>query len=448
MTPVPLDIPLPLPADRLLLEALLVFAFLAHLLFVNLMLGGLLVALWAERRGWREPRWDALARAIAATVTVNKSMAVVLGVAPLLCINALYAVWFYSANALTGSVWILIVPLVTAAFLLAYLWKYSWTALARSRGLHFAIGAASAAILLFVPLIFETDVNLMLFPDRWGEVRGFLGALQLPNVLPRALHFLLASLAFTGFAGLLWFTRASFPLERDLPGFSRAELRRFFYGLGFGATLAQGLVGPLVLFTLPAAGQGWLMLGLLLLGVLAAALALGLTWRELLAPDARIGRSFLPILLLLGVTVGCMGYARHLYREHALAPHARLVAERSAAYRVAVAAAAQAGASGSAAAPAPDPGQELFESTCAACHALDAPLVGPPVTEIASIYAGNPEGIVAWVRAPGRKRPGSAPMPAFPLPEERLRAVAGWLLQAGAAAAAPLAAEPTAEPSP
>jgi len=47
-------------------------------------------------------RYDALAQRIGATITVNKSLAVVLGVGPLLCINLLYTLYFYSANALTG----------------------------------------------------------------------------------------------------------------------------------------------------------------------------------------------------------------------------------------------------------------------------------------------------------------------------------------------------------
>ena len=108
----PRDILLPLPLPEWLLVALLVFSFLLHILFVNLMLGGALVAFWLEWRGRREPALDALAHEIARTVTVNKSLAVVLGVAPLLSINVLYTVFFYSANALTGRAWISVVPLV------------------------------------------------------------------------------------------------------------------------------------------------------------------------------------------------------------------------------------------------------------------------------------------------------------------------------------------------
>jgi hypothetical protein len=138
-----------------------------------------------------------LAHEITKTVTVNKSLGVVLGVGPLLAINVLYTIYFYSANALTGYVWISIVPLVATAFLILYAHKYSWDRLAGSKRLHMAIGWAGVAILLFVPLIFLTNINLMLFPERWTQVKGFASALVLPNVLPRFLHFLLACLAVT-----------------------------------------------------------------------------------------------------------------------------------------------------------------------------------------------------------------------------------------------------------
>ena len=123
-TPLPKDIPLEFPLPEWLLVTLLVVSFLAHIVFINLMLGGSILTLWAQIKGLKNKDYDIYAHEIAKTITVNKSMAVVLGVAPLLSINTLYTVYFYSANALTGFAWIMIIPLVTIAFLLTYLHKY------------------------------------------------------------------------------------------------------------------------------------------------------------------------------------------------------------------------------------------------------------------------------------------------------------------------------------
>jgi mono/diheme cytochrome c family protein len=78
--------------------------------------------------------------------------------------------------------------------------------------------------------------------------------------------------------------------------------------------------------------------------------------------------------------------------------------------------------------------QALFEQNCAACHGVEKRLVGPPLTEIARIYAKNPAGIVSWARAPGRKRADSAPMPSMAhVKEEQLSRIADYMLSTGAA---------------
>ncbi|HEY1067387.1 MAG TPA: hypothetical protein VGE52_14795, partial [Pirellulales bacterium] len=189
---VPRDIPLPLPADLMWLQVLIVILFLVHIVFVNLLVGSTLLMLRFELRSlwFGDSTSRKVARAIGQTTTVTKSLAVVFGVAPLLLINVIYTVYFYTANALTGDFWMSIVAWATAAFLLLYLHKYSWDwSVMRARPwLHWATGAAAAAILLFIPLIFLTNINLMLFPDEWPKVKGFWSALWLPNVFPRYLH--------------------------------------------------------------------------------------------------------------------------------------------------------------------------------------------------------------------------------------------------------------------
>jgi len=145
-TPVPRDIPLPLPASPELLHVLLVVAFIAHILFVNLMVGGSILVLGCELRGFGKPDYDRLARELAVTVTVNKSLAVVLGVAPLLLINVLYTIHFYTANALTGTAWILLIPAIATAFLLLYLHKYTWDRLADHKWIHVGILAIAVAL--------------------------------------------------------------------------------------------------------------------------------------------------------------------------------------------------------------------------------------------------------------------------------------------------------------
>jgi len=431
-TPIPRDIPLPLPANAAFLEVLLVVAFVAHILFVNLMVGGSLLVLGFQIRGLREPDYDKLARALASTVTVNKSLAVVLGVAPLLLINVLYTIHFYTANALTGTAWILVIPSVAVTFLLLYLHKYTWDRLASQRRLHIAILALAVALLMCIPLVFLANVNLMMFPEQWTSVRGFLGALTLPNVLPRYLHFLSASLILTSLFGVGYFGRRRFRLEDTFDTFDRVRVRRIFYSVAFAVSLAQFVLGPLVLFTLPSAGLRTPVVASILMGATLAAPAVWMIWKELAngSPD---GKRLPYIVAYLSMTVVLMALGRQMYRGLALAQHradVRAATEqwtrdaRQASYDLESGRArATAGVSDA---------QHLFEGTCGACHGVDKKIVGPPLTEIATIYANDPNGIVAWARAPGKKRADFPQMPSqSALGDAKLHTLADYMLQAG-----------------
>ena len=431
--PVPRDLELPLPLPEWILAVLLVLSFLLHILFVNLTVGSSILTMIYEFLGWRqnEPKFDLLAHRITETITVDKSVAVVLGIGPLLCINLLYTVQFYTANTLTGHAWILIVPMVIAAFLLAYLHKYSWDRWSRSRWkiAHLCVGFTSMLLFLLIPFIFLSNVNLMLFPEKWAEVRGFFSSLMVGNVFPRYFHFLCASLAISGlfFAG--WFGRKSFPLAK-LAGFTHPELRRIGYKIAFRVTAAQFFFGPLLLLTLPKAGLSTSLYTVILAGAGLGLVVLLMLHREIAAPDERIGRAYVPICVTFTVIVLAMGTGRHLYRETALALHKELVRQRTANYAVHLKEFNEKLASGLIAMPVT--GERVFQN-CASCHAKDTVLAGPSLIEIAAIYKGNPEGIVRWATAPGKKRAGFQQMPSFAiLGPEKLQMVAEYMLEVGA----------------
>jgi cytochrome c len=425
-TPVPRDLPLPLPLPEGLLKTLLVIFFLIHILFVNLTVGGSLLVALFEGLGFRYKRYDLLALEIAKTVTVNKSLAVVMGIGPLLCINLVYTVQWYGANAMTGHAWLLIIPLITVAFLLAYLHKYTWhrweTGLWKK--LHWAIVLISGLLFLAIPFVFLANVNLMLFPSEWEKVKGFFSSLRIGNVFPRYLHFLLASIALAGLSGAGWFWRPA--VAEKVPGFRREELRRLFYRIAAWATGSQFVAGPLLLFTLPGVGVTPLLYKIILP---SAALGLCL-WFVLLGKirgkDRSLARGFVPIAIFFSIVVLGMGSGRHAYREAALASHKTAVRDHTAAYQAAL-------EKWNAANPdVPEAEAETPEqlfATCAACHAPDTRLVGPPLREIATIYRDNPAGIVTGARAPGKKRPDYPSMPSFAhLGDDKLKQIADYIL--------------------
>ncbi|MHB1079697.1 MAG: c-type cytochrome [Prosthecobacter sp.] len=432
-TPVPRDLPLPLPVPEWVLVVCLVVFFLVHILFVNLMVGGSVLVVIAEWMGLKNKRWDALGHEIAQTVTVNKSLAVVMGIGPLLCINLLYTMQWYSANALTGHAWLLIVPLVIVAFLLTYLHKYTWDTWASGgkKTLHQLIGIAAMLLFFFIPLIFLANVNLMLFPGEWEKVRGFFSSLSIGNVLPRYLHFMAASIAMTGLFLAGWFGRKNADLSH-LDAFTRPELRRLFYKVCAYVTLGQFVLGPLLLFTLPSAGITTQVYIIIFSGAAVGLLTVWVLFGELKRDDTRIGSRYWLIVALFSIVVLGMGSGRHVYREAALAGHKAAIKDRTERYAAAV---AEFNKNLAAAPPPAEQTAEQLFMNCAACHAPNVKLVGPPLTEIAAIYAGNPDGIVTWAKAPGKKRPELPQMPPMiHLGEANLRKIAELMLEKGAAA--------------
>jgi cytochrome c len=423
-TPVPHDLPLALPAPFWLLQTLLIVSFILHLLFVTLVIGGTLLTAISQWIGRKDRGFQVLAYRLAETITVNKSLAVVLGVGPLLTISVLYTNHFYAANALTGMAWITVIPLVTIGFLLTYAHKYWWEGMARHQILHQCLIWAATLIFLIIPLIFLANVNLMLFPEHWSTVHTFLDAILLPNVVPRWLHVIAASLAVTGLY-VVWLTRR--PGWQEIPELATHRVRKLGYSLTFGVTGAQFILGQLVLFTLPTAGLSGPMIGVLALAAACAVPAMWWLWQEINGSSSAVsGTRFWRICICLLLTISGMATARQMYRETILAPHKAQIAAKTSDYQDKVARARKLGPVREA--PSGPPGQAIFQANCGACHALERKVVGPAFTEVATIYAGKPDAFMAFVKAPSKKRPDFPTMPPMgQVPDSDLRAIADWV---------------------
>lgn len=329
-TPIPHDLPLPLPAPVPVLLAVLLVFFLLHIVFINMMIGGAFMTFWYQIKGLKDRKWDNLAHDLANSITVNKSIAVVLGVGPLLAINTLYTTYFYTANALTGDFWIMVIPLVAVAFLLTYLHKFLWDRM--PIWLHIGVMGVVLVIFAFIPMIFLTQVTLMVQPERWTEVRGFWDAALQTQVMTRYAHFILSCPAMIGLM-MVWSWRRKSDADIAHVGLSRTEGIRIGYAWALWPTLGQFLVGPLAWLTLPAvSGDTTGVNAVFALSIMVAALTCMLMWRELKAPAERIGRLFGATTGLMLTVIVLMVVGRHMYREAAVDQHRDMVAARTAAF--------------------------------------------------------------------------------------------------------------------
>ena len=175
------------------------------------------------------------------------------------------------------------------------------------------------------------------------------------------------------------------------------------------------------------------MLCFILTGATIVIALLVVLHREIRAPDDLVGRRWHIAVLLLFVVVLSMGSGRQFYREVALIDHQWKVRQRTEDF---LSQSERAYARYQAGFGAEMGGKELFQITCSTCHHVEKAASAPSLKEIAEIYADRPKDIVAWAKAPGRKRKQFAPMPSFAhVGDDMLQKVAEYMLEAGGASA-------------
>lgn len=332
---IPPDIELVIPGNVSFFAFLLVVSFLIHIVFVNITIGSSAMAVFQEIKGIRTGKVedDLLALQLATHTSVLKSIAVVMGVAPLLLVSVIYTQYFYPSTILIGKAWLSILILLVAAFLLLYYYKFSWEKMAKhpaKKRLHVFIGFAGSLLLLIVPLIFIVNVVAMLYPEMWKGANGFFHSLTYyPQIWPRYFHFILASFAISGFYLYVWNRRlAKKAAETDEKDNMNTLVMQKGKRLGLQVLIAttslQFVFGFFVLFSFDSdirllyMGQDLLLTTLLVISLITTAVLL--TFLYLLM--VRDNKKYLLLsLATFAVIIIVMGWMRHEVRETYLDPY-------------------------------------------------------------------------------------------------------------------------------
>lgn len=328
---IPGDIELVIPGNIAFFEWLIVISFLLHIIFVNITVGSSALAVFQELRGIRRRSQlhDQLASQLAHHTSVLKSIAVVLGVAPLLLISVIYTQYFYPSTILIGKAWLSLLLILILAFLLLYLYKFTWNKWTHVhyKRIHVLIGASGSLLLLFVPLIFIVNVVSMLYPEMWAESKGFFHALTYyPQIWQRYFHFILASFALAGFYIYFWNQRLS--LRENTSGSSKDDLHELGKRLGLNvlilSTALQFVTGFWLLMQfepeirLLYIGEDLLLTGLLVVSLI---LTIGLLALLFLLMKYHTKRYFILSAATFILVLAAMGWMRHELRESYLDPY-------------------------------------------------------------------------------------------------------------------------------
>ena len=285
MNPYPAVDPIPLPAPVWLLKLLHVVTLSLHFVAVEMLLGGLLLAVLLSL--FRNSRLSLVtARAIARRLTVVMTFVINLGVPPLLFAQVLYGRALYTSSVMIGIYWISIIGIL----MLTYWLLYRFTARLEAGKSAWWVGLSACALAGFIARLLSTNMTLMLRPEVWRSMysASAMGA-YLPTDDPTLTPRWLLMMAGGMFIGGLWMVylagRSTFTAEEKsfvagLGGKVAAVFGVVYLLAGLWAASVQpaivkaGLAGhsgyPLYKIS-GFAGYGWL--ALVVVAVLVAAIA-------------------------------------------------------------------------------------------------------------------------------------------------------------------------------
>ena len=314
--------PNPLPAPYWVLKLLLIVTFYLHILAMNFLMGGAVVALAGRwRRGNRafavRSFFDVgrkLPSLVAATIT--------LGIAPLLFVQVIYGQYFYTSSIVMAWPWLLLLVMLTMAYYGFYLAaSQDEEHLGRAGWIH----SVSLLLIVSIGFLFTNNLTLSQTPSRWAakyfrDPQGWNLNLSEPTLIPRYLHFFTAAVAVGG----LFLVLLALKRWKDETEYARYMLQ--FGGGAFRyATMAQFLVGAWFLVSLPKdkrmlfLGDNPLATTLLLLGIAGALGAIVVVGKALEKDNVRLaayGGSGLTAFVIL-----CMSVMRDILRDAYLQPY-------------------------------------------------------------------------------------------------------------------------------
>jgi hypothetical protein len=274
--------PIPLPAPIWLLKLLHIVTLALHFVAVEMLLGGLLLAvLFSLFRG--SPTSMVAARALARRLTVVMTFVINLGVPPLLFAQVLYGRALYTSSVLIGLYWISIIGIL----MLTYWLLYRFSARLEAGKAAWWVGLSAWVLAGFIARLLSTNMTLMLRPEVWREMysNSAMGA-YLPTGDPTLTPRWLLMMAGGLFIGGLWMVylsgRSTFTAEEKsfvagMGGKIAALFGVVYLAAGLWAAGVQpeivkvGLHSDALYRFAGFAGYGWL--ALVAVAVVAAAVA-------------------------------------------------------------------------------------------------------------------------------------------------------------------------------
>lgn len=316
--------PNPLPAPYWSFKLLLIVTFVLHILAMNFLLGGAVLALVAKWRTKNRELGDRIFGDISKKLPVLLPGTITLGVAPLLFLQVLYGQFFYTSSIVIAWPWLLVLAVLTIAY---YGFYYASFRSGQESSKAALVTLFSFILVFLIGFVYSNNVTLSQTPARWkakyfADPGGWNLNLGEPTLIPRFLHFFVAAVAVGGLL-LVFLALARWSHDR--------EYARSIFQLGgkafMFATMAQFLVGIWFFVSLPR-DLRMLFLGdnltatiLLVVGVAGGIAAIFLMSEALRKENIRLAAYY--VSGTVAIVIAAMAVMRDMLRDAYLAPYYR-----------------------------------------------------------------------------------------------------------------------------
>ncbi|MEJ5166133.1 MAG: hypothetical protein WHV67_03800 [Thermoanaerobaculia bacterium] len=211
-----------LPIYPIIFQILMVLTFSIHIIFVNLTWASSFLAFYFDLK--KEEKYKKLSFTLKRALPSLFSVAILMGIAPLLFIQTIYDYLWYSSNIFSGIYLILFLFALMIAFSFLYLYYLKenspkW------------LGAVSFILISFAGIVIHVLNIQMLYMSKWGQFwhPSSFGKLNIFEIY-RFLHFFFASFAIAGFFMLTnaWYLKKRNTDEEIVKFRSELGLKIFF----------------------------------------------------------------------------------------------------------------------------------------------------------------------------------------------------------------------------
>ncbi len=407
-----------------LLHYLLILILFLFIPFLSAVFGSTILSLYYKSKGIKESNdiYLKFSRDVIETLTINKSIGLILGIVPIITVMLIYTQLLQGTNSSVSIYLIFTVFFMAIGLILVYTYRYSMTfmeiydafkgfkpedeAIAREvskfRKANIGLSGKSGRygiIFVFLAIwLFISSATIAVSPTMWGKY-NIIYLMFSWEVLGHLFSFISSAIALTGAA--IFFAFFYWEGGKHLQSGPYFD---FVKKTATRVTFTGALLVPIFIITDVFAFPSSSLSGSIFLFVTIALILLFIAYHLLYSMiknrDLRhSGSVFYMILFTLLALIIKDQLALQNSTEVQTAvmnvKFEKMMAELT----------------GEGTKVKAISGEQIYKNICSSCHSFDHKVVGPPYEETLPKYEGHIDQLIAFIRNPVKKNPGYPPMP-------------------------------------